>query len=171
MADNRKIAEDVLKAVGGSENVAHATHCMTRLRLNLKDDSIPNDEQVKKIPGVLGVARSGGQYQVIIGQNVPKVYKEVLTMGVSAAATGSSGEGGEKPKEKLTLKGVGMNILNYLAGSLTPLIPILIGAAMFKTILSIFGPDMLGLFTADSDLFKLFLNGLKVYGHRGLGGF
>lgn len=50
MADNRKIAEDVLKAVGGSENVAHATHCMTRLRLNLKDDSIPNDEQVKKIP-------------------------------------------------------------------------------------------------------------------------
>ena len=156
MADNRKIAEDVLKAVGGSENVAHATHCMTRLRLNLKDDSIPNDEQVKKIPGVLGVARSGGQYQVIIGQNVPKVYKEVLTMGVSAAATGSSGEGGEKPKEKLTLKGVGMNILNYLAGSLTPLIPILIGAAMFKTILSIFGPDMLGLFSAESDLFKLF---------------
>ena len=89
MADNRKIAEDVLKAVGGSENVAHATHCMTRLRLNLKDDSTPNDEQVKKIPGVLGVARSGGQYQVIIGQNVPKVYKEVLTMGVSAAAAGS----------------------------------------------------------------------------------
>ena len=156
MADNRKIAQDVLEAVGGSTNVAHATHCMTRLRLNLKDDSIPNDEQVKKIPGVLGVARSGGQYQVIIGQNVPKVYKEVLTMGVSAAATGSSGEGGEKPKEKLTLKGVGMNILNYLAGSLTPLIPILIGAAMFKTILSIFGPDMLGLFSAESDLFKLF---------------
>ncbi|MBQ8986376.1 MAG: PTS glucose transporter subunit IIA [Lachnospiraceae bacterium] len=154
MADNRKIAEDVLKAVGGSTNVQQATHCMTRLRLNLKDESIPNDDEVKKIPGVLGVARSGGQYQVIIGQNVPKVYKEVLTMGVRAATAGGAGE--EKPKEKLTLKGVGMNILNYLAGSLTPLIPILIGAAMFKTILSIFGPDMLGLFSAESDLFKLF---------------
>ncbi len=156
MADNRKIAQDVLEAVGGSANVAHAAHCMTRLRLNLKDDSIPDDEKVKKIPGVLGVARSGGQYQVIIGQNVPKVYKEVLTMGVSAVAAGAGGADGDKPREKLTLKGVGMNILNYLAGSLTPLIPILIGAAMFKTILSIFGPDMLGLFSAESDLFKLF---------------
>lgn len=52
--DNKKIAEDVLAAVGGASNVTNATHCMTRLRLNLKDQSIPNDDEVKKIKGVLG---------------------------------------------------------------------------------------------------------------------
>ena len=64
-------------------------------------------------------------------------------------------DGANVPKEKLTPKKVGMNILNYLAGSLTPLIPILIGAAMFKTLLSILGPDLLGLFSVESDIYKL----------------
>lgn len=155
MADNRKIAETVLSAVGGAGNVTSVTHCMTRLRFNLKDESIPRDEEVKKLSGVLGVARSGGQYQVIIGQNVPKVYQEVLSMG-SFQSAAPVNENLDKSKEKLTPKKLGMNILNYLAGSLTPLIPILIGAAMFKTLLSILGPDMLKLFRAESDLYKLF---------------
>ena len=73
---NKNIAEQVLAAVGGKENVAAATHCMTRLRLNLKDNSIPKKEQVSSIPGVLAVVESGGQYQVVIGQNVAKVYPE-----------------------------------------------------------------------------------------------
>ena len=154
MADNRSIAENVLKAVGGKENVTHVTHCMTRLRFNLKDDSIPNDDGIKKMSGVLGVARSGGQYQIIIGQNVPKVYKEVVAMGGFQTSAPADDEAG-KPKEKLTPQKVGMNILNYMAGSLTPLIPILIGAAMFKTVLSILGPDLLGLFTAESDIYRL----------------
>lgn len=155
MADNRKIAETVLSAVGGAGNVTSVTHCMTRLRFNLKDESIPRDEEVKKLSGVLGVARSGGQYQVIIGQNVPKVYQEVLSMG-SFQSAAPVNENLDKSKEKLTPKKLGMNILNYLAGSLTPLIPILIGAAMFKTLLSILGPDMLKLFRAESGLYKLF---------------
>ena len=155
MADNKKIAEDVLAAVGGRGNITNLTHCMTRLRLNLKDDRIPDDDKVKKISGVLGVARSGGQYQVIIGQNVPKVYKEVVEIG-GLASSASSDEGSQGKEEKLTPKKIGMNILNYMAGSLTPLIPILIGAAMFKTLLSIFGPDMLGVFQAESDIYKLF---------------
>ncbi len=52
--DNKKIAEEVLAAVGGAANITSATHCMTRLRLNLKDQSIPNDDEIKKIKGVLG---------------------------------------------------------------------------------------------------------------------
>ncbi len=85
MASNREIAENVLSAVGGKDNVTQVTHYMTRLRFNLKDQGIPNDDEVKKITGVLGVARSGGQYQVIIGQNVPKVYAEVCEIGGVAA--------------------------------------------------------------------------------------
>ena len=155
MADNRQIAENVLSAVGGTGNVTNVTHCMTRLRFNLKDDTIPNDEEIKKMSGVLGVVRSGGQFQVIIGQNVPKVYKEVLAIG-GFSASAPSEDAGSARKEKLTPGKVVMNILNYMAGSLTPLIPILIGAAMFKTVLSVLGPDLLGVFTAESDIYKLF---------------
>ena len=70
-------------------------------------------------------------------------------------ASASADSKASKAKEKLTPKKVGMNILNYLAGSLTPLIPILIGAAMFKTVLSILGPDLLGVFSAESDIYRL----------------
>ncbi|MBQ9327126.1 MAG: PTS transporter subunit EIIC [Solobacterium sp.] len=152
MADNRKIAEDIVSAVGGVENINSATHCMTRLRLNLKDEKSVDDEVVKKIDGVLGVVHSGGQYQVIVGQNVPKVYSEAVEhLGVKG---GGSVE--EEPEVKdRSLKGIFSSIMDYLAGSLTPLIPILISAAMFKTVLSIFGPDMLNVFGAESDIYKL----------------
>ena len=81
MADNKQIAADVLEAIGGKDNVTFATHCITRLRFNLKDDTIPNDDAIKQIPGVLGVNRVGKQYQVIIGPNVDKVYEEVCDLG------------------------------------------------------------------------------------------
>ena len=80
MTDNKKIAEQVLRAVGGAANLKDATHCMTRLRLYLKDDSVPKDDDVKKISGVLGVVRGGQQYQIIIGTNVPKVYEELCKL-------------------------------------------------------------------------------------------
>lgn len=154
MADNKKIAEDVLAAIGGKENVTQVTHCMTRLRFNLKDEGIPEDEKVKEITGVLGVAKSGGQYQVIIGQNVPKVYAEVCAQG-GFQIQDEVNENLDTKKEKVTAKSIGNGILNYLAGSLTPLIPVIMAACLFKTVLAIFGPDLLGLFTAESDIYKL----------------
>lgn len=154
MADNKKIAEDVLAAIGGKENVTQVTHCMTRLRFNLKDEGIPEDEKVKEITGVLGVAKSGGQYQVIIGQNVPKVYAEVCTQG-GFQIQDEVNENLDTKKEKVTAKSIGNGILNYLAGSLTPLIPVIMAACLFKTVLAILGPDLLGLFTAESDIYKL----------------
>ena len=154
MADNKKIAEEVLAAVGGAENVTSAMHCMTRLRLNLKDQSVPNDDEIKKIQGVLGAQWSGGQYQVIIGQNVPKVYDEVLKLGVGGA--GSIDENLDAPKEKLTAKSVGSSIMNYLSKSMVALIPIMMGAAMFRTIAVIAGPQMLGLWAEDSQIYQLF---------------
>ncbi|MBR4551704.1 MAG: PTS transporter subunit EIIC [Oscillospiraceae bacterium] len=154
MANNREIAESVLKSVGGAENVTNVTHCMTRLRLNLKDESIPKDDEVKAIEGVLGVVRSGGQYQVVIGQNVPKVYAEVCDIGGFTTKKAVE-ENLDAPKEKLTPKKVFNNILNYMAGSLTPLIPVIVAAAMFKTVLAIIGPDMLKLVNEQNDLYIL----------------
>ena len=57
----------ILELVGGKENVSGLTHCATRLRFNLKDEGKAQTEELKKTPGVLGVAISGGQYQIIIG--------------------------------------------------------------------------------------------------------
>lgn len=159
MADNKQIAEDVLAAVGGAANITSATHCMTRLRLNLKDQSVPNDDEVKKIKGVLGAQWSGGQYQVIIGQNVPKVYAEAVKLG--APGEGAIDENLDTGiKEPLTPRTIGKNILNYLSKSMVALIPIMMGAAFFRTLAVVAGPDMLGLWAADSTEYNLFYNWL-----------
>lgn len=153
-ANNERIAEQVLAAVGGKENVTAVTHCMTRLRFNLKDMGLPDQEEIKKIKGVLGVVVAGGQFQVIIGQNVPKVYAAVCAKGGLQVQEGIK-ENLDAPKEKLTLKKAGSNIMNYLAGSMTPLIPILMAAGMFKTVTTICGSTMLNILSAESDLYIL----------------
>ena len=55
-----ELANNILASVGGKDNVSYVTHCMTRLRFNIKDNSLPKDDELKAIPGVLGVVRSGG---------------------------------------------------------------------------------------------------------------
>ena len=150
---NAEKAAAIIEAVGGKDNVSNVSHCMTRLRLTLKDESVVNDEAVKAIDGIIGTVRAGGQYQIIVGQSVPKVYDEVVKMGV--AAGGSIDENLDGPKEKLTLKTAGKNVLNYLSGTMTQLIPIMIAAAMFKTVNVVFC-DLLKVYGSDSDMYKLF---------------
>ena len=152
--NNERIAEQVLAAVGGKENISSVTHCMTRLRFNLKDMGLPDQEQIKKIPGVLGVVIAGGQFQVIIGQNVPKVYAALCNMG-GLQVQEAIPENLDAPKEKLTPKRLGGIIMNYLAGSMTPLIPILMAAGMFKTVTTICGPTMLNILSEQSNLYIL----------------
>ena len=152
--NNERIAEQVLAAVGGKENISSVTHCMTRLRFNLKDMGLPDQEQIKKIPGVLGVVIAGGQFQIIIGQNVPKVYAALCAMG-GLQVQEAIPENLDAPKEKLTPKRLGGIIMNYLAGSMTPLIPILMAAGMFKTVTTICGPTMLNILSEQSNLYIL----------------
>lgn len=154
MANNKQIAMDVLDAIGGKNNVSFVTHCMTRLRFTLKDRTIPDIPAIKKLDGVLGVQETGGQFQVIIGQNVPKVYDELCMLGGFAkqAAIDESLDG---PAEKMTPAVIGKKILNYLAGSMAPMIPVLLSAGLFKTVGVVLGPSMLGVMAADSDLVRL----------------
>lgn len=164
--DNKKIAEEILAAVGGVANITSATHCMTRLRLNLKDQSIPNCDQVKAIKGVLGAQWSGGQYQVIIGQNVPKVYEAALALGVAGkGAIEENLDAALTADEPLTPKVVGQKVLNYLSKTMVMTIPIIMGAAMFRTVAVVCGDGMLGLWAADSDLYNLFYNWLYNAGY------
>lgn len=152
--DNKRIAEDVLAAIGGRENVANAAHCMTRLRFTLKDEGIPNTDEVARIKGVLGAQFSGGQYQVIVGQNVPKVYHELCALG-GFAEQGAIDENLDTPKQRLTPKAVGRNIMNYLSGSMMPMIPAMIVAGMFKMLQAILGPSMMGIVSETDDFYLL----------------
>lgn len=149
----RTTAEDVLKAVGGSDNIVSATHCMTRLRLNLVDEQKANDEAVKAIKGVIGVNHQSGQYQVIIGQTVDKVYAEFA--GLIGNKSQIQAADSDTPKKKLTVKETFSRVLDYLSGSMTPLIPAMITAAMFKTIQVILGPDLFNLIGTKSDIYQL----------------
>lgn len=149
----RATAEDVLKAVGGSDNIVSATHCMTRLRLNLVDEQKANDEAVKAIKGVIGINHQSGQYQVIIGQTVDKVYAEFA--GLIGNKIQIQAADSDTPKKKLTVKETFSRVLDYLSGSMTPLIPAMITAAMFKTIQVILGPDLFNLIGTKSDIYQL----------------
>ncbi len=147
---NRQIAEAVVKAVGGTANITSVTHCMTRLRFVLKDKSIPNKKEVEKIPGVMGVNIAGGQYQVIIGNSVGNVYKEVVAAtGISDTAVGSSAaEHTEKVNPIITA-------LDFIAGCMTPLFTAIIAGGLVKVLLVIFGPTLLNVMQTTSDTYIL----------------
>ena len=71
---------DIVQALGGKENVAQAAHCATRLRATPRDWSKISEDQLKAVPGVLGVVRGSTQVQVIIGAEVNNVYKEFVEL-------------------------------------------------------------------------------------------
>lgn len=94
---HEKLAKDILALVGGKENINNVFHCVTRLRFKLKDESIAKTEELKDLDGVVTVMKSGGQYQVVIGNHVPDVYATLLKVG-NISATEGQDAGGEKEK-------------------------------------------------------------------------
>ncbi|WP_239751127.1 PTS cellobiose/arbutin/salicin transporter subunit IIBC [Mammaliicoccus sp. H-M34] len=149
MANDQKMADEILKNIGGSGNVKNLTHCMTRLRFVLKDESKANDENIKNIDGVMGLRKQGGQYQVIVGNNVSQTYTELMKLGVSGGA--KSNEPVEK--KKLTFKQVGINILDAIIGTMSPLIPAIIGGSMIKLLAMLL--NMTGVLSVDSSTYNI----------------
>lgn len=82
------LAQNIVKLVGGKENVSSLIHCITRLRFTLKDESKADDDAINKLKGVMSVVHSGGQYQVVIGNKVTEIYDQVMPLlGLSDNAT------------------------------------------------------------------------------------
>lgn len=150
--DYKVVADKIVDAIGGVDNIESVTHCMTRLRFVLKDEKKVNDEVVKKIDGVMGIAKQGGQYQIIIGNHVGEAYDFVAKKGNFADGYVNIDEG-DLPKEKLTLKKVGNNILDAIVGTMTPLIPAIIGASMVKLLAMILA--MIGVLSKDSNTYVI----------------
>ena len=88
-----ELAADIVKNVGGKENVNSLAHCITRLRFKLKDEGKANTDVLKAMDGVVTVVQSGGQYQVVIGQHVGDVYDEILQYhGIQGAGSQDADE-------------------------------------------------------------------------------
>lgn len=150
MADkNRELAEAVVAAVGGSANITSVAHCMTRLRFVLKDQSIPKKEEVEKIKGVMGTNIAGGQYQVIVGNSVGNVYKEVVAVTGVGDVSGAA-----EPEEKKKVNPI-TAALEFISGCMAPLFPAIIAGGLIKVLLVIFGPTLLGVMSDTSDTYIL----------------
>ena len=122
--DFKAMASSILSAVGGKENVSQVVHCATRLRFTLKDDTKADTDAIKKIKGVLSVVNAGGQYQVVIGNEVSNLFKEFKKLG------NFSEEGGGAP---VKAKGNPIQrLFGFVAGCLTPLLPAMLGTGMVK---------------------------------------
>lgn len=149
MTNEQRMADEILKHIGGSNNVKNLTHCMTRLRFVLKDDSKADDDAIKNIDGVMGLRKQGGQYQVIVGNNVSHTYTALMKNNVSGGA--KSNEPVEK--KKLTFKQVGINILDAIIGTMSPLIPAIIGGSMIKLLAMLL--SMTGVLSESSSTYNI----------------
>ena len=138
-------AREVVEAIGGSDNIKSVIHCFTRLRFSLKDDSIPDDDQVNQISGVLDVARANNQYQVVIGQTVDDVYDEVIKiLGPQYAGQGqeaADSNNNEQDNKDLSfggkIKNAFFQLIGVITGSMMPVIGLLAASGMLKGILNI----------------------------------
>ncbi|MBO1307407.1 PTS transporter subunit EIIC [Enterococcus sp. 669A] len=126
------LASSIIESLGGEENVTFFTHCMTRLRFNLKDKSLVDEAAVKTLNGVVGSQWSGDQFQIIIGQQVGDVYAAILKITNIEGAAKAADEvaEGSKEKKKFSLSAV----FDAFAGCVSPLLPVLIGSGMLKII-------------------------------------
>ena len=125
--DYQETSRKILAAVGGAENISNATNCMTRLRLTLKDETKANDDQVKSIKGVKSVVKQGGQYQIVIGNEVSNLFKEFSKLG-----NFTEGSKAAKPAGNAVQR-----LFGFVAGCMTPLLPAMLGTGMVKVLLTL----------------------------------
>lgn len=137
-----ELASKIVGLVGGKDNITLVTHCVTRLRFNVKDKDKVDLEGVKKLPGALGAQWSGEQLQVIIGQSVADAYNLVCQKNGLGGGGAVKEDLGDAPKKKLS---VGL-VLDSIAGCITPLIPLLMAGGFIKIVV-ILG-ELTGLLTA-----------------------
>lgn len=145
--DFNKMAAQIIEHIGGKANIASLTHCATRLRFKLKDQGKASKDKVVKIEGVINVVESGGQFQVIIGNEVAQAFDAI------EALTGISGkEIDVVEKDDLKVKGKFIDqVIELVTGIFTPILPALIGAGMIRALL-MFATSILGM-SAESGLY------------------
>lgn len=142
----RKTAEEILSLIGNQENIANMTHCATRLRFNLIDSGIVDVKKVEEVDGVVSVVEKAGQFQIIIGLDVDKVYAEVEKL---TGKVGSSTEQSET-KEKT---GIISSIFSAISGIFAPILPALAGAGILRGLILL--SVQMGILAEDSGTYTI----------------
>lgn len=161
--DYELIAREVVKNVGGSDNVKELTHCVTRLRFILKDKSKADKDALESINGVLKVIEASGQTQVVIGQDVTKAYDAVMALPEAAAWGQNRGADSEDTEDirdivsenkKKTKKNVlGDKFVEYVSAIFTPFMEAYMGAGLLKGFVVLF--VTLGLLSKESTTYQI----------------
>lgn len=122
-----ELSREIIANVGGKDNVASVVHCTTRLRFKLKDASKANDEKMKATDGVLSLVKSGGQYQVVIGNNVADVYDTLIKIG-------GFGDGGSVPDDYVDTSNMSIadRFIDLISGIFNPILGPMCAAGMIK---------------------------------------
>ena len=148
------LARIIIQNVGGKSNIISVAHCITRLRFKLKDESKANKEVLESTDGVIKVMQAGGQYQVVIGNQVNDVYDAVLEVGHLAAAGAVDEEGnaveetaGGSKKSPISL------LIDVISGTLQPTLGVLAATGIIKGLLALF--DFIGLIPAASGTYQV----------------
>lgn len=151
--DYKKLGKDILVQIGGKENILSISHCVTRVRFVLKDEKKANDNAIKQMQGVLDVVKQGGQYQVVIGPSVKKVYDVLIKeTGLSEETLDDSQANQENDKNLLT------KALGLVSSIFIPILGILSGTGMIKAMLALI--SVFGLLS-DTDGTYIILNALS----------
>lgn len=130
MAINYKItAKELVKELGGNENIVNASHCATRLRFVLKDETSVNTDRIRKIPGVITTVQAGGQYQVVIGNHVKDAFDAVMEL--VTIEEGAADKGEQKT-------GVFSGIIDVISSIFAPFLYTLAACGILQGILGIF---------------------------------
>lgn len=139
-------AKQILKAVGGVNNVIELENCLTRLRFQLKDNSKADKEVLERIEGVKGLSTTGGQFQVVMGSEANDIYRIFLKNGTISENKDSK----DAPKGKTRLFDV---VMDTLMGSITPVISLLMASGLILALANLLA--QFGVISADSGLFIL----------------
>ncbi len=141
------LARIIIQNVGGKSNVISLSHCVTRLRFKLKEESKANTEVLKNTDGIVTVIQSGGQYQVVIGNHVPDVYAVVNEIGKFGTENEAPADG---PKVKMS---PGAAFIDMISGVFAPTLGVLAATGMIKGLLALFA--YFNIISADGGTYQL----------------
>ncbi|EMJ5873823.1 PTS glucose transporter subunit IIA [Clostridioides difficile] len=147
----KDLNENIIKLIGGKENIKSVAHCVTRLRLTLNDRSIAQTEEIKKLKGVIDVVSNDVAYQIIIGTHVVDVYNEFISMiGLSSSESSIKSE---RKKGIRGIKGIFNSIFVVVSETMTSVIEVLLAAGILASILALL--NMSGILQSDSPTYQI----------------
>ncbi|CAJ1315162.1 beta-glucoside-specific PTS transporter subunit IIABC [Paenibacillus nuruki] len=146
-------AKQIVEAVGGTDNINSVFHCITRLRFDLKDNSKVNSNALKSIDKVMGTNISGDQFQVIVGNDVPKVFDSLVEQYPALQNSEKTTSKEDSTPSSSKKKNVISSIFDVISGVFAPILPAIAGAGLLKGLIALL--VSLGWMSAGTDTYRI----------------